>query len=147
VIDWLRSRRVQAGKLKEVVFVLTVLCLIVLVCLTVVLFSEILKILSGSKPKKKYPTLEDIRRKYPKRKSQEQIRAENLNERRAAYDRDLANRIRAKGITQSIIQKDKDSDKYRKLLRMLGGDRETADRLIGYFGIDQAILDLERDRR
>lgn len=37
--------------------------------------------------------------------------------------------------------------KYSKLLNMLGGDREAADRLISAYGIDRAISDLERDRR
>jgi hypothetical protein len=30
---------------------------------------------------------------------------------------------------------------------MVGGNRETADRLISAYGIDKAILDLERDRQ
>ncbi len=37
--------------------------------------------------------------------------------------------------------------KYSKLLNMVGGNRETADRLISAYGIDKAILDLERDRQ
>lgn len=36
--------------------------------------------------------------------------------------------------------------KYSKLLNMMGGDREAANRLIARYGIDKAISDLERDR-
>jgi hypothetical protein len=126
----------------------------------------------------KYPTIEDIRRKYPKRLSQEQLRkqarakdeaeakrkqaiidrnikeikanqeGQSLEQRRAAYDRDLANRMRAKGMSQAVPQRrNVDSPKYKKLLAMLNGDRATADRLISAYGIERAISDLERDRR
>lgn len=37
--------------------------------------------------------------------------------------------------------------KYSKLVNMVGGDKPTADRLIAAYGIDEAISDLERDRR
>ncbi|WP_156341552.1 hypothetical protein [Pseudanabaena sp. 'Roaring Creek'] len=100
-----------------------------------------------SKPDKKVPTLEDIQKKYPKRKSQEQIRAEKLKQRQDAYDRDLANRMRAKGMSPSTSNAKAYNAQYRKLLRMLNGDRATADRLISAYGIDRAISDLERDRR
>lgn len=92
-------------------------------------------------------TAYQVKNNYPKYKSQEQIKAEKLKERRAAYDRDLTNRMRAKGMSQAPPQKNTDSAKYKKLLAMLGGDRATADRLIDAFGIDRAISDLERDRR
>lgn len=92
------------------------------------------------------PTLEDIQKKYPKRKSSEQIRAEKLRQRQEAYDRDFANRMKARGIGQPS-KVARDSAKYKKLLSMLGGDREIADRLISTYGIDKAISDLERDRR
>ncbi len=72
------------------------------------------------------PTIEDIQRKYPSHKSLEQTRA----------------------ITQPARNlQTRDSHKYRKLLNMVGGNRKTADRLVAAYGIDKAILDLERDRR
>jgi len=100
------------------------------------------------KPQNKNPTIEDIQRKYPKRKSLEQIRAEKLKERQQAYDRDFANRHGAKGVSRHRnYSQPIDSGKYSKLLSMVGGNRATADRLIAAYGIDKAILDLERDRR
>lgn len=41
----------------------------------------------------------------------------------------------------------KDSPKYRQLLGMLNGDRDTADNLVRVYGVDKAIEDLIRDRR
>jgi hypothetical protein len=40
-----------------------------------------------------------------------------------------------------------DSAKYRQLLGMLNGDRETADNLARAYGVEKAITDLIRDRR
>jgi hypothetical protein len=54
-------------------------------------------------------------------------------------------RPKARRNSQSINRKQ--SAKYSKLLSMVGGDREAADRLISSYGIDKAIYDLERDRR
>lgn len=90
---------------------------------------------------------EQIVSKGFQRKSQEQIRDEKLAQRRAEYDRDLANRMRAKGMARSAAPKTQDSAKYKKLLTMLNGDRATADRLVAAYGVDRAISDLERDRR
>lgn len=115
------------------VWLATVLCAI---------YTEIAKKQTANRP----PTLEDIQKKYPKRKSSEQIRAEKLRQRQEAYDRDFANRMKARGIGQPS-KGVRDSAKYKKLLSMLGGNRDTADRLISTYGIDKAISDLERDRR
>lgn len=41
----------------------------------------------------------------------------------------------------------KDSAKYRQLLGMLNGDRDTAENLIRAYGVEKAITDLIRDRR
>jgi len=97
------------------------------------------------KQEKKVPTLEDIRRKYPVRKSQEKLRAEALRDRQDDH---------AKKITQMRERKNKtytkstsDSSKYKKLLAMLNGDRAAAERLVAAYGIDKAIADLERDRQ
>lgn len=38
-------------------------------------------------------------------------------------------------------------EKYRRLLNMVGGDKQTCDSLISSFGVDKAIEDLIRDRR
>ncbi|MBD2178403.1 hypothetical protein H6F42_15900 [Pseudanabaena sp. FACHB-1998] len=84
-------------------------------------------------------THEGINRKYSPRKS--------LEQRQAEYDRDLANRMKSRGMAPTTPQNSKYAAKYKKLVAMLAGDRVTADRLIATFGIDKAISDLERDRR
>ena len=117
-------------------------CLIWLAAVVCAIYAEFREKQVSTRP----PTLEDIQKKYPKRKSNEQIRAEKLKQRQQAYDRDLANRMKARGIGQPS-KNVTDSAKYRKLLSMLGGNRDTADRLISVYGIDRAISDLERDRR
>ncbi len=151
MIDWLRSRRVQEGRV-EIFFA----------CLMIVALYFWLK----PKPQKKVPTLEDIRRKYPPRKSQEQIKAEGLKERKAAYDRELANRMKAKGMTrathhsptQSVPKRDISISNFRMLIKMVNGQEDVARRLIEGnlklfpdkspdWACEKAILDIERDRR
>lgn len=99
------------------------------------------------KPQNKHPTIEDIQRKYPRRKSKQQLE-EARKERQDAYDRDFADRKRSREVAQpTASRQNTDSSKYKKLLAMLGGDRATTDRLISAYGVDKAILDLERDRQ
>ena len=99
------------------------------------------------KPQNKHPTIEDIQRKYPRRKSKQQLE-EARKERQDAYDRDFADRKRSREVAQpTASRQNTDSSKYKKLLAMLGGDRATTDRLISAYGVDKAISDLERDRR
>ena len=45
------------------------------------------------------------------------------------------------------LTREKDSSKYKQLLRMLNGDRGAADSLVHAYGVDKAIDDLIRDRR
>jgi hypothetical protein len=73
-------------------------------------------------------------------------RENKLAKRRAEYERDLANRMKIRGMARSAAPKSQDSAKYKKLLAMCGGDRATADRLVFAYGIDKAIYDLIRDR-
>jgi hypothetical protein len=101
----------------------------------------------SEEPSKTHPTLEDIRRKYPPRRSSEQIRADKLRERQAAYDRDFEARHGTKGVSHHRnYSQPIDSGKYSQLLSMLGGNRAIADRLVARYGVDKAIIDLERDR-
>jgi len=55
---------------------------------------------SKAKTQNKIPTIEDIRRKYPKRKSHEQLRTEALRDQQADYDRKLAERMRLQGMAK-----------------------------------------------
>ncbi|TYQ29973.1 hypothetical protein [Pseudanabaena sp. UWO310] len=110
------------------------------------------------------PTLEDIQKKYPKRKSQEQIRAEALRARQADYDRKLAQRMALQGLRKASESKPTPNKReisvnsFRTLIRMLNGDEATARRLVEAniksnpeksptWACDKAIADLERDRR
>jgi hypothetical protein len=86
-------------------------------------------------PKSRYPTIDDIRRKYPKRLTQEQLR------RQARAKDELKN-----SEPPSLPERD-NHPRYWELVRLLNGNRETADRLSNAYGVDKAIADLERDRR
>lgn len=118
------------------------------------------------KQEKKIPTLEDIRRKYPARKSQEQIRIEKLNERRAEYDRDLANKMKTKAALRAIHRnqprstpkRDISISKFKTLTKLANGQEDVARRLIEGnlklfpdkspdWACEKAISDIERDRR
>jgi len=100
----------------------------------------------------KYPTIEDIRRKYPKKLSQDQlcVQARIKDEAEAKRKQDIINRnireVRASQEEQSTKSR-YSNPKYKKLLTMLNGDVETSDRLISAYGIDRAISDLIRDRQ
>jgi hypothetical protein len=112
------------------------------------------------KPHSKIPTIEDIRRKYPKRKSQEQLKAESLRARQEDYDRKLAERMSLQGMAkaQKVKQREISINSFKTLIRMVNGDEAIARRLIegnikNYpeksptWACDKAISDLERDRR
>jgi len=117
-----------------------------------------------AKPQNKVPTVEDIRRKYPKRKSQEQLKAEALRARQESYDRELAERLRLKGMAKTKDVKPVSNrreisiNSFNTLVRMVNGDEALARRLIEgniknhpekspTWACDKAISDLERDRR
>ncbi len=103
-------------------------------------------------PKSRYPTIEDIRRKYPKRLSDEQLRkqARAKEESEAKRKQEIIDRnireVRATEEKRSVKSR-YSNPKYQKLLTMLNGDLEAAERLISAYGVDRAIADLERDRR
>ena len=120
--------------------------------------------LTKPKPQSKIPTIEDIRRKYPKRKSQEQLKAEALRARQEDYDRKLVERMRLQGMTKAQEVKQVSNKReisinsFKTLIRMVNGDEAIARRLIegnikNYpersptWACDKAISDLERDRR
>jgi hypothetical protein len=117
-----------------------------------------------AKPQNKIPTIEDIRRKYPKRKSQEQLRTEALRDRQADYDHKLAERMRLQGLSKANETKRGSTSReisinsFNTLIRMVNGDEGIARRLIEgnikqhpdkspTWACDKAISDLERDRR
>lgn len=117
-----------------------------------------------SKPQNKIPTIEDIRRKYPKRKSHEQLRTEALRDQQADYDRKLAERMRLQGMAKVnevkpvSNRKEISINSFNTLIRMVNGDEGIARRLIEgnikqhpdkspTWACDKAISDLERDRR
>jgi hypothetical protein len=119
---------------------------------------------SKVKPQNTPPTIEDIKRKYPKRKSQDQLRTEALRDRQADYDRKLAERMRIQGMAKSNEVKavpnrrEISINSFNTLVRMVNGDEGIARRLIEgnitqypdkspTWACDKAILDLERDRR
>ncbi len=128
-----------------------------------VLLIVALYFLTKPKPQKRVPTIEDIRRKYPKRKSQEQIRAEALRSRQEDYDRKLAERMRlkerAKADVKPVSNRQEISiNSFKMLIRMVNGDEAIARRLVEgnmkkhpdkspTWACDKAISDLERDRR
>lgn len=121
-----------------------VLILLVLIIAAILTENGQSKSQEATKP---HPTLEDIRRKYPPRRSSEQIKAEKLRDIKAAYDRDFEARHGTKGVSHHRnYSQPIDSGKYSQLLSMLGGNRATADRLVARYGVDKAIMDLERDR-
>ena len=113
------------------------------------------------KPQSKIPTIEDIRRKYPKRKSQEQLKAEALRVRQEDYNRKLAGRMRLQGIAEEKTvsnRREISINSFKTLIRMVNGDEAIARRLIegiiknhpeksSTWACDKAISDLERDRR
>jgi hypothetical protein len=91
-------------------------------------------------PKPKYPTIEDIRRKYPKRLSQEELGRQTAAKSEAEAKRDISVKS------------------FKTLLKMVNGQDAVARRLIEGnlrlfpdkspdWACDKAISDLERDRR
>ncbi|MCY7334231.1 MAG: hypothetical protein LH649_16595 [Pseudanabaena sp. CAN_BIN31] len=112
----------------------------------------ILYFLTKPKPQTKTPTIEDIRRKYPKRKSQaealhsrqeeypkrksqEQLRAEALRSRQEDYDRKLAEKRRLHEIAKankvnSPSNREVSINSFKTLIKMVNGDEALARRLI-----------------
>lgn len=107
------------------------------------------------KPKNRYPTIEDIRRKYPKRLSQEQLRRQTRENNLGK----VKNYDRGHGVRREPIkQRDISVAKFRQLVKMVNGQEVVARRLIEGnlklfpdkspdWACDKAISDLERDRR
>jgi len=65
------------------------------------------------------------------------------------YARKSALRAKYRPNKNSVISKERAVNKhprYKKLVNLLHGDRESADRLSDAFGVDRAIQDLIRDR-
>jgi len=132
--------------------------------LMIVILYFLTKPKSKVKPQNTPPTIEDIKRKYPKRKSQDQLRTEALRDRQADYDRKLAERMRIQGMAKSNEVKavpnrrEISINSFNTLVRMVNGDEGIARRLIEgnikqhpdkspTWACDKAISDLERDRR
>jgi hypothetical protein len=121
-------------------------------------------------PVNKYPTIEDIRRKYPKRVTQEQLRRQarakdeadakrkqeiidrNIKEVRSAKESNLEKAF------QPIRNRDISISNFRMLIEMVNGQEDVARRLIEGnlklfpdkspdWACEKAISDIERDRR
>jgi hypothetical protein len=96
--------------------------------------------------KKRYPTIEDIRLKYPKRKPVD-IPTDGIYE---DFSRELT------PVDVETIELEVSENSYKTLLRMVYGDTELAHNLItgnlfkgrsATWACEKAISDLERDRR
>ncbi len=96
--------------------------------------------------KNKYPTIEDIRRKYPKRKPIETL-TDGIYE---DFSRELT------PVAVETIELEVAENSYKTLLRMVYGDTDLAHNLIkgnlfkgrsATWACEKAISDLERDRR
>ena len=124
----------------------------------------------------KYPTIEDIRRKYPKRLTQEQLRrqARAKDESEAKRKKEIIDRHIKESRASNNLGKNKNYDqghgvrresirdisiaKFRQLARMVNGQDDVARRLIEGnlklnpdkspdWACEKAIADIERDRR
>jgi hypothetical protein len=106
----------------------------------------VLYFLTKSKTKPNIPTIEDIGRKYPKRKSQEQLRREAQqledNLRRAQIDREQLGEALAKEQELLILVRD-----LKTRDRLLNGLRRQNPHKSRLWIVEKAIADVERDRR
>jgi hypothetical protein len=102
--------------------------------------------LTKPKPQSKIPTIEDIRRKYPKRKSQEQLRREAQqfedNQRREQIDREqLGEALAREQELFSLVRDIKTRD------RLINGLRRKYPQRSRLWLAEKAIADVQRDRR
>ena len=121
--------------------------------------------LPSKQKKNKYPTIEDIKQKYPKRLSQDQLRRQarakdevEANRKQAIIDRNIQ-QIRAHKVRNNRIkQKNISMPRFTQLVKLLNGQDDVAHRLIKGnlklfpdktpdWACEKAIADLERDRR